>query len=655
MTVAAPPGFSWRNAPPPLVRPRPSERLRSWFLQSRPTLVAGANVVLAGAVAVLEPFVRTRAITVAPRPAVVLWVGVAATLLGAWTPDARRWVRLAAWVAAAGVAAMAGGVWVGAGLGLGLAMADWAVHGRPPLPALPRSDRRTLPAAAVAVVAAAWTATGQLARLTPLLLLLVGLGLTLLGGLPAGGEDRALGRALRLPATLLGRARAVLGPLGRFLALLVRAALWLGRAAAHAVRVLTFSLLSVPAVLLPWLVQRLLVLDPLAAHHDAGSRWITRARQRTQPAHPWMHDPAARPPHPYRKVRTAVVLLLAVPVVVVGTVWLRGDPAQIAVAQPAAFAGDDWWDTHHQDLTYVLTPRSGWNPYDWQRVQDVELATINVHDGRRDTWTPPDCGGCRRLKVWVYGGSTTFGYGQRDDHTIPSELAKIAAAEGYVLDVRNMGVPGNLHFEEAQRFAWDAAGPDGPPDVVVFYDGVNDLKGALLRNDYQANGEDQPVSITLEEFRRNYGAFEAFLSRVFGSRPASGPGSVTTTTSPATSPDDLVRRAVQDYSRSLTTSRGAVLATGTDGFWFWQPDRWSRGPVAGEPSGPDDEALRGRSALVRSLLPEGGVDLSDSLDPSTAPLFYDDVHTNEEAARMVATAMFAEIRPTLDLLRQEAP
>ena len=64
-------------------------------------------------------------------------------------------------------------------------------------------------------------------------------------------------------------------------------------------------------------------------------------------------------------------------------------------------------------------------------------AILNYHvvDGRRATWRPAVTPGCRPAKVWMFGGSTAFGQGQRDDHTIASELARVAWEDGIAVDV----------------------------------------------------------------------------------------------------------------------------------------------------------------------------------------------------------------------------
>ena len=80
----------------------------------------------------------------------------------------------------------------------------------------------------------------------------------------------------------------------------------------------------------------------------------------------------------------------------------------------------------------------------------------------------------KKLSVWFFGGSALFGDGQRDDHTIPSEFARLAEADGIPVEVRNYGRPGVAMWQELQLFEQTVAAGQ-KPDLVVFYDGFNDL------------------------------------------------------------------------------------------------------------------------------------------------------------------------------------
>ncbi len=56
------------------------------------------------------------------------------------------------------------------------------------------------------------------------------------------------------------------------------------------------------------------------------------------------------------------------------------------------------------------------------------------------------------MSVWFFGASALFGDGQRDDHTIPSEFARLAEADGIPVEVRNYGRPGIAMWQELELF-----------------------------------------------------------------------------------------------------------------------------------------------------------------------------------------------------------
>ena len=85
---------------------------------------------------------------------------------------------------------------------------------------------------------------------------------------------------------------------------------------------------------------------------------------------------------------------------------------------------------------------------------------------------PPDK---RNVNVFVFGGSTTFGYGVADDATIPSQLQrKLRATFTKPVCVYNFGR--GFYYSTQERILFSnllAAGL--VPDVAVFIDGLNDF------------------------------------------------------------------------------------------------------------------------------------------------------------------------------------
>ena len=88
-------------------------------------------------------------------------------------------------------------------------------------------------------------------------------------------------------------------------------------------------------------------------------------------------------------------------------------------------------------------------------------------------WPPPP----ESLSIFVFGGSTTFGYGVADDETIPSRLQQIlerSACRG-VPRVYNFG-RGNYYGEQERVLFQDLLAAGAVPRVALFIDGLNEWK-----------------------------------------------------------------------------------------------------------------------------------------------------------------------------------
>lgn len=114
----------------------------------------------------------------------------------------------------------------------------------------------------------------------------------------------------------------------------------------------------------------------------------------------------------------------------------------------------------------------------WRMATAGGSGPLNVVDGRRVSYQPAD----PTVTVWWFGGSTMFGLVQRDDHTIPSEVARLAERDGIRIRSVNFGVESYNAVQEALAFGLALAGREATaPDLAVFYDGANELATAVER------------------------------------------------------------------------------------------------------------------------------------------------------------------------------
>lgn len=145
------------------------------------------------------------------------------------------------------------------------------------------------------------------------------------------------------------------------------------------------------------------------------------------------------------------------------------------------FAQYDWaaafWleETPRQQLRRTYVPFRLWGLTKWhgQYVNNDESATGFV----RRTIDPVKAGCTGQKQLWVFGGSTVYGTGVPDFATMPSYLSRDLNAGNVCLVVTNFGVEGYVSNQELLALV-DQLKVNGPPDTVIFYDGLNDSGAA---------------------------------------------------------------------------------------------------------------------------------------------------------------------------------
>jgi hypothetical protein len=454
----------------------------------------------------------------------------------------------------------------------------------------------------------------------------------------------------------------------------MRGVLAVARGIGMAVGLILLVPLAVLVVVVPWLVNGLIRVDPLRSPTPTGSGWLPRRRRDVLATQPWVGDPAIARHSVARRIRSfAIWPLLIVGGLLLSELATRDDgrsgyvvpTISASSADPDAdaplddsvttgpdgqplkpFDGAEWYPEWVREMAWIENVNTAWQPLQPHRIGDVKTPLINVKDGVRRSWHPPACD-CKRLKVWMYGGSTMFGLGQRDAHTIASELARAAWRDGVALDVDNRGVVGDVHWQEADRYAWDLA-TYGPPDLVIFYDGINDTTATQTL--VNAKEGDRYAQVDFQN--------DDQWARILELNPQPEPDDV-----PGAEVLHPKRRRINDlgdyadllwvrYDRAREMSRNLSRDDHVPTYYLWQPTRLSRPPIPGEPK--DDEGSangRDREREIVARMPDDVIDLTDAFDDSKRALFYDDQHHNEIGARIMGETMYARLAGDLhDLL-----
>jgi hypothetical protein len=350
---------------------------------------------------------------------------------------------------------------------------------------------------------------------------------------------------------------------------------------------------------------------------------------------------------------TTCLLFLAVNLVLA---WIHGPPPAplgLEIRRSALPRARPDLDAAAIDLLVAETPRSlAYEPYTDMtdppltgRFVNVDAAGFRRSKDQRP-WPPaPD-----DVSAFLFGGSTTFGYGVADEDTIASYLQPLLSAGGRPTHVFNFGHSG--YYSTQERILFQQLVVAGHvPDLAIFIDGLNDFSAV----------KDEPF--TAKRLRDGFQVAESPLLLAAQALP------VTTTARHAgrllglLAPDTETRppyddvaylRAVLDrYRRSKRAITGIAAAYGIRPVFVWQPvptykfppgdaGRWMAGGGAGW-------SREGYQLLAKTLAAEPlGDDFvwcADVAADGTDVFYVDTVHYGpvlaERVARCIADAVLA--------------
>lgn len=137
---------------------------------------------------------------------------------------------------------------------------------------------------------------------------------------------------------------------------------------------------------------------------------------------------------------------------------------------------NSWWNTESAALIATFHPFHSWIY--------SNITTPHIHfnkDGVRKTNGNPD-NASNTKTIYIFGGSAIAGVAVSDNETVPSRLSQIMNSKYPKYTVENYGQYGFNSSQELSRLI-QLLKNGGRPDLVIFYDGYNDV--ALRWNEPQ--------------------------------------------------------------------------------------------------------------------------------------------------------------------------
>lgn len=313
---------------------------------------------------------------------------------------------------------------------------------------------------------------------------------------------------------------------------------------------------------------------------------------------------------------------------------------------------------------------------------------INVdHRSVRKTWNPEHSAGEAPGTIYMFGASTSWGEGARDEYTIPSFLSKLLHTSGYNFTVTNYGQPAYTSTQEIVRLMLLLR--DGHrPDYVLFYDGINDVMAAeqsgtpgtpiqldLIRAAWSWiklykpwDTPTQSISYVILNRVLELLAEHSMIYKAIGNIPGVeviiDPHTQSPCTGEQSSDEDLRLLAdgiAEYYLTSMELLDQLAQAYGFDYICYWQPVTFLEKELTEEEAefiAVYRSCLRDlpplhrmtRDSLFAKSVPPHLFDITDSLSGRTKTYYIDPNHICEEGNEVVATRIFEIFK---DLFLQE--
>lgn len=348
----------------------------------------------------------------------------------------------------------------------------------------------------------------------------------------------------------------------------------------------------------------------------------------------------------------ATMLLFFVADSIAMRVWER-KMAKPWRAEADAYGGAPWAVDYWREQRQT---KEHWVPYSYFETEPFQGRYINVgRDGLRRTWNRAE--GKEDARVYMFGGSTIWGFGSRDEGTIPSALSRLLSETGLDVQVKNFGQ--NSHVSTQQVIVLlKALATEPVPDVVVFYDGANDVGSSLLTGSAGQTFAEWDRAREFQILWRSRDLFSALVaSSGFArlSRFIEPPRPFPAPPDPKRA-DQLAREVVERYAANVRLVEESGRIAGFQPIFYWQPtvqDKKHKSPY--EKSLLErDKAVDFFERVHRNLVAHESLarnesfhDLTELFAEDKKPCYLDRVHLSEEANRKVASRMLVDVAPAL--------
>jgi lysophospholipase L1-like esterase len=312
-----------------------------------------------------------------------------------------------------------------------------------------------------------------------------------------------------------------------------------------------------------------------------------------------------------------------------------------------------------------------WHSYVYWRRKPFSGSYIHIGDDglRTSTFPVPDSiSGTPAIRIFFMGGSTLWGTGVRDDYTIPSLTGKLLSQQGIHAEVFNFGESGYVSTQGLIALMVELK-KENIPDLVVFYDGINDVfsafqqkKAGIPQNEFNRQNEFNAFRGKKRVVRSILHAVPTFSTVRFITEKMNSKKRFISTLSAAGS-DSLSSAVAQHYRNNVRMIRALGMEYGFKTHFYWQPAIFHKKYLTGYEMKQAEEnsylrdfyeqAYRKTTIIVTE--PDGidFKDISNIFLGLKEPVFIDWCHVGESGNFIIAEKMAGDLIPACHQILKE--
>lgn len=361
-----------------------------------------------------------------------------------------------------------------------------------------------------------------------------------------------------------------------------------------------------------------------------------------------------------------ITLLLFILIEVFFRVYFLFNPVAETRVQADCYQNAGWVEAYYKEFSSCSASR--WEPYVYWQRKPFTGTYINVNEqGYRQTITKPHPLSKSNLaiKLFFFGGSSMWGSGVRDTHTLPSLTGNELVKKGFNPDITNFGESGFVSTQEVIKLMAELK-QGNIPDVVVFYDGANDIfssyqsgEAGIPQNEYNREKEFN----TLKEKKKSLSVFFLslrslatiqFITSRLGSLQSSMPDQA------GIDLDLLSDETVRQYNENIRLVNALAKEYGFQAFFYWQPTLFDKSFLTDYEQAELEKAVNLRPFLtaVNDLLFMDDLlyenirfnNLGTIFQDFREPLYIDWCHVGERGNELIAKRLAEDILPVFDIL-----